>query len=184
MPGRPPRPYDPEIGAEIVRRIRALEPLSELWCDPTLPGRYTLKRWRDEVPEFSRAVRAAVNAARSEVWKFCSPYGAAIREAICDRVAEGESLKSVLRSPGMPGSWAVGRWLNAEPDFRRGMAAAREIALWVQVEAGPGGMDGRVHGQKHTFERIRWEEEQRARAAAASPAPAGEGDHTPRRAAP
>lgn len=46
--------------------------------------------------------------------------------AICARLAEGESLRSICRDEGMPSKITVLRWLDADESFRAQYAQARE----------------------------------------------------------
>lgn len=56
------------------------------------------------------------------------------RQAILDRLAEGESLRSVCASEGMPGKQTVLDWLDADADFRAKYARAREAQADVLFE--------------------------------------------------
>lgn len=47
-----------------------------------------------------------------------SDYTEELAEAICLRLAEGESLRSVCRDDGMPCKQTVLRWLSQRPEFR------------------------------------------------------------------
>ena len=49
-----------------------------------------------------------------------------IAEAICQRIAEGESLRSVCRGDDMPDKSTVLRWLDDNEEFRDQYARARE----------------------------------------------------------
>ncbi len=46
---------------------------------------------------------------------------------ICERLADGESLRSICEAESMPGKTTIFRWLNAFPDFRNQYARAREV---------------------------------------------------------
>ena len=50
----------------------------------------------------------------------------AIGDKLCDRIASGESLKSILREKGMPHEATVYRWLRDHEAFREQYARARE----------------------------------------------------------
>ncbi|HEY8573244.1 hypothetical protein [Phenylobacterium sp.] len=127
---RPPRPFDPKLAAHIVFRIYGGELLRDLWRDPALPGRFTLKRWRREVPEFSRAVRAAVNAARSGRYFEKSPYDhEALKAEVCARLSAGEPLRRIMQEDHMPAMWTLRRLLELDEDFQWDLAVARERAL-------------------------------------------------------
>lgn len=54
---------------------------------------------------------------------------AKVRAAICEHLAEGESLRSICTRPGMPNRRTVGRELAADEDFARQFATARETGL-------------------------------------------------------
>jgi hypothetical protein len=56
------------------------------------------------------------------------------RQAILDRLAEGESLRAVCASEGMPGKSTVMEWLDADADFRTKYARAREAQADVLFE--------------------------------------------------
>jgi hypothetical protein len=55
-----------------------------------------------------------------------SDYGADIALSICDRLAEGESLRAICASAGMPDKATVFRWLSRHKEFRDRYAWARE----------------------------------------------------------
>jgi hypothetical protein len=55
-----------------------------------------------------------------------SSYNADIATAICDRLADGESLRSICASEGMPNKATVFRWLGRQNEFRDQYAWARE----------------------------------------------------------
>ena len=47
-------------------------------------------------------------------------------EAICDRIAEGESLRDICACDDMPGRTAVLKWLASDPEFAGLYTRARE----------------------------------------------------------
>ena len=53
-------------------------------------------------------------------------YDATTADAICLRLAEGESLLSICAEKGMPGRATVYQWLNANPPFADNYARARQ----------------------------------------------------------
>ncbi len=55
-----------------------------------------------------------------------SDFTSAVADAICERLADGESLKSICSSEGMPHRATVFRWLGAHAEFRDSYARARE----------------------------------------------------------
>jgi hypothetical protein len=56
-----------------------------------------------------------------------SDYSAQIAEIICSRIGDGESLRHICTSPGIPGKSSIMRWLEANPEFRDQYARAREL---------------------------------------------------------
>jgi len=63
-----------------------------------------------------------------------SGYSGEIAEAICDRLAIGESLRSICRDEGMPSVTSVMRWLNTNLAFREQYAGARELQAEYRVD--------------------------------------------------
>jgi hypothetical protein len=55
-----------------------------------------------------------------------SDYSADMAVTICDRLAEGECLRSICASEGMPNKATVFRWLGRHQEFRDQYAWARE----------------------------------------------------------
>jgi hypothetical protein len=51
-----------------------------------------------------------------------------LANAICDRVAAGESVRRICREAGMPHRTTVSDWAWREPDFGENLAAARQVA--------------------------------------------------------
>jgi hypothetical protein len=55
-----------------------------------------------------------------------SDYTDDIATAICDRLAEGESLRAICAAEGMPDKATVLRWISGHKEFRDEYAWARE----------------------------------------------------------
>lgn len=55
-----------------------------------------------------------------------STYTQEIADTICERIANGESLKAICEEEGMPDKATVFRWLAANEHFRDNYARARE----------------------------------------------------------
>jgi len=55
-----------------------------------------------------------------------SSYTEEIADAICERLSDGRSLRSICLDEDMPGQTTVFRWLAANEDFRKRYAHARE----------------------------------------------------------
>lgn len=50
-----------------------------------------------------------------------------IKEELCRRLIEGESLRAICRSEGMPRKSTICKWLNADDEFARLYAFARQM---------------------------------------------------------
>lgn len=55
------------------------------------------------------------------------PYSAELGHIICERIANGESLRKICSEPGMPARMSVFRWIRANGDFAEEYAAARQM---------------------------------------------------------
>lgn len=65
---------------------------------------------------------------------------AAAIERVCDRIAGGESLRTICADPWMPNRWTVLEWVRSEPEFGRRYALAMEMRADVRSDR----MDGYV----------------------------------------
>jgi hypothetical protein len=65
-----------------------------------------------------------------------SSYNEATAEAICSRLAEGESLRKICSDAGMPNMTTVFRWLGDEKNdaFRKQYTCARETGMEAMAE--------------------------------------------------
>jgi len=65
-----------------------------------------------------------------------SSYNDKTADAICARLAEGESLRKICESDGMPNMTTVFRWLAAEAndEFRKQYTRARETGMEAMAE--------------------------------------------------
>ena len=138
--------WSEELAAAICARVAAGEPLRKVCAEPGQPHRTTVRNWANARPEFAESLRAAyrhqrigsrMRARQAAVERAARPsplkggkassYTPALGEAICARLAEGESLTSISRDPAMPCYGTVFAWLHRHPDFEAMYVAAREI---------------------------------------------------------
>ncbi len=63
-----------------------------------------------------------------------SSYTEAVAKEICRRMVEGESLRTICKSSGMPTFVTVFNWLRAHPEFLEQYARAREAQADAHVE--------------------------------------------------
>lgn len=62
-------------------------------------------------------------------------YNSTLADAICERLAGGESLRAICRTEGFPSDRAVRRWATDDPDgFGARFSAAREAGWHVIAE--------------------------------------------------
>jgi hypothetical protein len=125
-------PFDPDQAERVIQRMLAGDMLRDLWRDPTLPSRHTLKEWRRANPDFEASVRAAANFARSERWRTRSPYDARTRAEVCRRARLGLTMREITSDPHMPSWSTLFWWLRSEHDFAWDFAAARDE--WIDEQ--------------------------------------------------
>jgi hypothetical protein len=53
---------------------------------------------------------------------------------ICRRISEGETMKAILKTPGMPAWTTVHEWRQTDPSFAQALARAREQQAEVWAE--------------------------------------------------
>lgn len=63
-----------------------------------------------------------------------SEYSQAKAELICERLANGESLRSICSDDGMPRQATVFRWLASNKEFREQYAHAREAQAELMAD--------------------------------------------------
>jgi hypothetical protein len=63
-----------------------------------------------------------------------SEFSAEIADLICERIADGESLRAICGDPEMPGKATVFRWLAENATFRDQYARAREAQADGEVD--------------------------------------------------
>ena len=65
-----------------------------------------------------------------------SSYTAAVGAEICKLISEGNTMRSVCLSPGMPTRETLMRWADAVPEFRSALACARSDAADWHIDQG------------------------------------------------
>ncbi len=128
--------YSPALAARVCAHIAEGRSLASFQHQSGAPSRSTLQRWIDVHPEFQRMYQDAC-AQRAEGARLRgesdpghggrpSVYSPELAELICARMAEGESLRGIVRRPGMPSAASVQLWLHEREDFRALYALAAE----------------------------------------------------------
>jgi hypothetical protein len=127
--GRPYRGFDPAVAERLyVRLWKGGETLrAVLRSDPAFPSLTVLARWRQENPAFDAQMAFLMTGwkrRRGRERGLCTP---ALTQQIVDHIAEGHSLRSLARLPGMPSARAMSNWVRDRPDFARAVAEACEV---------------------------------------------------------
>jgi len=152
---RTPVRYSVELGRAICARIAAGESQHELARQPGMPSRRTFRDWALREPEFAVAYEAAKDEARARqvaldrqadlkpgggrIWRrmltragrrggSVSIYTPELGEAICARIAGGESVLAIGDDPAMPCTVSIYNWARRNDEFRRMYLAAKDIA--------------------------------------------------------
>jgi transposase-like protein len=170
--------FSEAIGASICARVEAGESLSRVCRGPEMPHATTVYDWAREYPEFGlslgqamrtariaqrmvdrakAAARLAAGRDRRGRWSTFTPE---LGREICERIANGESLKAVGQDPTMPCSGTILRWAAEFPDFGNDYAYARRLMadlLFDEArEVALGATPGTVWADRLRFDTIRW----------------------------
>ena len=149
--------YSPELAARVCARVAAGAMITEVSAEDGMPERSTIFKWAKAHPEFQAALReaqaqagmarrlrerAAREAARTA--SLANPrgnggrrnlrYAPAIGEAICDRLATGETLIAICGEAGAPPLSTVYNWLRNIPEFEEIYADARRLQAEYMID--------------------------------------------------
>lgn len=150
--------YTAEIGEFIGARIEDGESVADICRQATMPSRATVYYWVKTRPEFGLLFEAARTASRRrqigdetarlkrERWLRVrrqrrpgdvrgSSYTTAIGELICERLSEGEPLKTIAADPEMPALSTLYNWLREHDEFRGMYRLARQAQAETRIEA-------------------------------------------------
>ena len=154
--------WSPALGEEIVGRVERGASLAGLWRDdPQMPHPTTVRVWAARRPAFGAALAQAQAQARRRQIRHdrLGLYGKMLRrprdgrgrtssyrdetgQAICDRLAAGESLTEICAAPGMPHVATVYYWLRRHEAFAEMYAIARQCQadtlldqMWAVAQA-------------------------------------------------
>lgn len=84
-----------------------------------------------------------------EPW-FPEGYGQDTADSICERLADGKSLRAICREEGMPTTSTVCKWLGKNPTFAEQYAHAREAQADALFDEILGIADTHERGEKRT----------------------------------
>lgn len=143
--------YSEELGRAVCARIAAGVSQVALGREAGMPSVSSLHRWARREPGFARELAAARAARRralldkdkplmaERAWRrfigrppgprrgSVSRFTPELGEAICARIAAGESVLSIGADPAMPCAVTIYSWARREPGFREAYAAAKAI---------------------------------------------------------
>jgi len=135
----------PDLGEAIVARVAAGESLTAVCREAGMPSADTVRAWAAASPGFAEALdgafrraritqrladrrRAAERAARpSRAGGRVSTYTRQLGEAICERLANGESLTAIGRDPALPCYRTMLQWVSRHREFEDMYVEARRI---------------------------------------------------------
>jgi transposase-like protein len=170
--------FSPEIGEAIRARVAGGESVAAVCRGEGMPCRNTVRAWTRAHPEFGGALLSALREARAAArtadrarWARHeaarrphgrgSTYRPQVGEAICARLAGGESLTAIARDEGLPTYATILRWVSRHADFQEMYVQAREIqAHYFFDEArdvAQAATPGSVWVSRLQFDIIRWQ---------------------------
>jgi len=175
--------YTPELGRAVCARVAEGVSLRAMSHEPGLPDRTTVYKWAAAYPDFAQALGEAMRAVRvarrlrersatavTRQLQMLNPrgnggrltcrYTREIATAICERIAEGESLMAICRDPEGPNIATVYNWLRAFPEFEDQYVEARQRqaeTLMDEVrEVGLGVTKETAWADRLHFDTLRW----------------------------
>ncbi len=171
--------FSDAVAGEIIGRVTAGESLASISRDGRMPSGTAIREWRYTRPDFGAALSAAQRRARLARRRMdlalaaerlirprrygpdrCT-YAPEVGEAICTRLANGESLLSICEDEEMPAPATVYGWLRRHPDFADAYAQARQFhADYLFDEAREVALSataGNVSARRLHFDIIRWQ---------------------------
>jgi len=170
--------FSPALGQAICERIAAGQSIMAVCRAAGMPHRTSVKRWADRDPAFRAALgeamltrrttqrmadhaRAAERSGRRPPrGGSASRYTEAMGEAICWRLANGESLVAICGDPDMPCAGTVFGWLKRHPEFQDAYVQARLMQadyLFDEArEVALGATPKSVWADRLRFDTIRW----------------------------
>lgn len=157
-PGRAGVRYSDALGAEICARVARGESVRALSQEPGMPSRRCFDDWARRDPVFGQALAAAkLKARRARVagdraaeaagrgWRrmlsragqrggSVSILTPEITEAVCARIAAGQSVLAIGADPAMPGAVSIYNWARWDATFREAYLRAKDVGLNVMFD--------------------------------------------------
>lgn len=92
-----------------------------------------VKKQAAKSPAKKRVVRKPMQEAPAKMGR-PTIYNEAFRDAFCERVAQGESVRSICRDDDFPELKTIFRWISKHEDFRQHYDKAKEMAMYAMAE--------------------------------------------------
>jgi len=121
--------FSAKVGRAICARVAAGETVQAICRDEGMPNRSTVTAWAKAWPRFRQVL------GRARTLGGWDPERGGRRSGYCEvtamevfaRLCEGEPITAICADPAMPSHSTVMRWRDAEPDFARRLALARQV---------------------------------------------------------
>jgi hypothetical protein len=148
--------YTEAMGEAICSRIAAGRSLNAVCRDPAFPSKTTVLKWAERHPAFAvmladaraqaerRAEDAQSRRLRKQLARLAergreppaapAAYSDEVAEAICRRIAHGEALADICRTPGFPSHVTVAAWARRNSAFGYMLRVAREQQAELKLD--------------------------------------------------
>lgn len=113
-----------QLKAEIVRRVLAGEPITQVCAEPRMPRVPTVYQWRHKDASFGAAFD---DAMRRGDWRRRFAFDDDRARAFLVRLAAGDTLAALRRDPAMPRPETLRQWRAGQPEF------SAEVARLIAV---------------------------------------------------
>ena len=159
--------YSPELGREICRRLAAGESQHALAREPDFGAAYEAAKLAGRMRQLALDRRAD----QPRMWRkmltrkgrrggSVSPYTPELGEAICLRIAGGESVLAIGADPAMPCCVTIYNWARRNDDFREMYLRAKEMAadllFDLSREIAMEATEASVRSDRLRIETLRW----------------------------
>lgn len=148
---RPSVRYSPELGRRVCERLAAGMTQAAVAAEPGMPSASSMRDWARRHDAFAVAFEAARQTSQARAlardrrrneargWRRMltrvgrrggdvSMLTPELQEAVCARIASGETLMSIGADPAMPAASTISGWVRRYEDFREAYLTAKDMA--------------------------------------------------------
>ena len=118
--------------AAVCAALEAGATLRQIAARPGWPSRQTVHRWAVEDPTFAARLSEARNLRRGVRTQARGGFDPELAEAFLLRVRRGETVRRLVRTPGMPNRDRLDRWKAERPEFAAALAQAARFSREVK----------------------------------------------------